>query len=562
MSSLEQIRESLATLQAYKLPERYEPLGRGASTSNSNDDHHTSSPQQQPLLDAQTIQRYQAARAKYLKSQITSLIIEHLDHIRYEPGSEDSSGVNDRPICAFPDRLTEEQKKDLQERIQSARDNLVQSVNQVKQSYESVYQKYQILQQKRSELEEIVSSVEKQNQIATDGGSPESSQDVVNGHMMEIDDEDYIVDQTELELQDEKLRSLMEKKSALEAKLRKVRMETEKVANENRTKNEILQKLIHKNQGHENGRVESPTTVLSLDKLDVESIKAETASMREKIQKYRDMSEYYSSMKSALEVISGIKILSVTDAESMDKNDTHQEQAGDRIALKVQLLEKHIVEIILQSCKKVFVSASNGVNDESFRVVSAKILTSTILTDTLPDDDDDENVQDNPTPTVSITIPPLDDLVSLAKNLDPGHDLRFVLRETLSRIRILSSRMNELAMLRTKYLTKITDPTNNKVHYGFGGEDQEILCSLESQVTVVLRLTADCPILRGSAYIQRIVGCGGWDDGLLQKIKDNVNAKRFCGPVDLMDSLVEEIERVVHEKGIEIPKTPVLPRRK
>jgi hypothetical protein len=41
-----------------------------------------------------------------------------------------------------------------------------------------------------------------------------------------------------------------------------------------------------------------------------------------------------------------------------------------------------------------------------------------------------------------------------------------------------------------------------------------------------------------------------------------VNEKRFCGPVDLMDSLVEEIESVVKEQGIEIPKTPVLPRRK
>jgi hypothetical protein len=116
--------------------------------------------------------------------------------------------------------------------------------------------------------------------------------------------------------------------------------------------------------------------------------------------------------------------------------------------------------------------------------------------------------------------------------------------------------------LRTKYLTKITDPSKNKVIYGFGGEDQEVLCSLESQITVVLRLTADCPILRGSTYIQRIVGCGGWDDTVLQRIKASVNEQRFCGPVDLMDALVEEIERVVKEEGITIPKTPVLPKRK
>ena len=163
---------------------------------------------------------------------------------------------------------------------------------------------------------------------------------------------------------------------------------------------------------------------------------------------------------------------------------------------------------------------------------------------------------------LSITIPPLDDLVALAANLEPVQDLRFVLRETLARIRTLSARMNELAELRKKYLTKITNPSKNKVNYGFGGEDQEILCSLESQVTVVLRLTADCPILKGSAYIQRIVGCGGWEDAVLQRIKTKVNEQRSNGPLDLMDLVVEEINRMVKEDGVKIPRTPTLPRRK
>jgi DNA primase large subunit len=141
-------------------------------------------------------------------------------------------------------------------------------------------------------------------------------------------------------------------------------------------------------------------------------------------------------------------------------------------------------------------------------------------------------------------------------------DLMFVLREALARIRILSARMNELALLRQKYLTKITDSAKNKIQYGFGGEDQEIFCSLGSQVTVVLRLTNDCPILKGSVYIQRIVGCGGWEENVLQKMKVKVNEMKMSGPVELMDALVEEIERIVEEEGVKMPKTPVLPSRR
>jgi hypothetical protein len=216
MSSLEQIKESLVALEAYKLPERYETLGGEFSDSNLN---------AQPLLDPQTIQRFQTARAKYLKSQITSLIIEHLDNIHYESSGEDCDNKV-RPIVDFPESLTEEQKKDLQQRIQTARNNLFQSVHQVKQSYEMVYQKYQVLQQKKSELENIVSSMEKQNQNSA--STSEGSQDML-ANAMDIDDDDCMVDQTELELQNEKIQSLLEKKSELEAKLRKVRLETEKV---------------------------------------------------------------------------------------------------------------------------------------------------------------------------------------------------------------------------------------------------------------------------------------------------------------------------------------------
>ena len=400
--------------------------------------------------------------------------------------------------------------------------------------------------------------------------------------------EDDIMERTEMAAQDEKITSLKEKKSMMEARLRKIRMETEQVSHDIDSKQTLLRTLVQTHSHSLEKQQENPHAILELDK-DVEVLKKESQLMRMQAQEFRDMSDYYESTKGAIEVISGIKILSVTDAKPIDQGsnytvsprknsprmnsprkqlkdqgsaDKEHTTGGGAIVLKVQLLDQHIVEIILGNCANGrILSTSNNSNGhkDSFRVVSAKLITSSVLTDTLLDP---EEVEKNPTPTVSVTIPPLDDLVSLAANLEPVEDLRFVLRESLARIRILSARMNELALLRQKYLTKITDPAKNKVQYGFGGEDQEILCSLGSQVTVVLRLTPDCPILKGSVYIQRIVGCGGWEENVLQRIKVKVNEMKMSGPVELMDALVEEIDRVVKEEGVKMPKTPVLPSRR
>jgi hypothetical protein len=551
MSSLNQIRESLASVQAYKLPDRYKPI----TDTGINAEHQSDTTQ--PLLDPETVQRYQNARSNFLRSQVTDLVLEHLKTLRYDRAGDDEDGDGSaaKPIIEFPESISEEEREALKKSMEAAKENLCLSVSQVKQSYEGVYQKYQMLDQRRQDLKNIVKDLE----IKEQNGLLEADGDAEDEHLGSDDD---MLTQAEMDLQDERLNSLMAKRSMLEAKLRKVRMETQEVSSQITSKKELLQKLVEFNNPTRDG-ASSPTAVQDVDHLDVEEIKAQTDQIRVQAQKLKDMSEFYESMKSATEVISGIKILSVTDQNPNEEQQNmspmqkrrHSRNRLDEgaISLKIQLLDQHIVEISLCNTK------NPSATGDCFRVVSARLLTPDVLSDTLTDHDEYEN---NPTPTVSINIPPLDDLVALAANLEPVQDLRFVLRETLARIRALSARMNELAELRRRYLTKITNPAKNKVNYGFGGEDQEILCSLESQITVILRLTADCPLLKGSAYIQRIVGCGGWEDSVLQKIKTKVNEQRCSGPVDLMDTVVEEINRVVQEDGVKIPKTPVLPRRK
>ena len=554
MSSLHQIRESLASLKAYELPERYEPV---PNTSNEHDKENCSA---QPLLDPETIQRYRSARTKYLRSSITNLLVEHLNTLRYD--AEDKNCT--KPMIEFPESITEERRMELKISMEAGKENLCRSVSEVKQSYENVYHKNQILQRKRKELENIVRDMEMKGsdrvaEMDVDGG---------NNGTLGIDDDKNLV-QSEIEFQDEKMKSLLVKRSLLEAKLRKIRMETEHVSSQISTKKNLLHQMKNLNNPESDGG-SSPDHVLDNAHFNKDAIEAETHQIRIQTQQFRDKSEFYESVRFVTEKISGIKIVSISDVEPDEdkmeisispRKTSPLGRLESAITLKVQLLDEHIVEITLGNNGRQLAS-STGVRSEPvdcFRVISAKFVTSTVLSDTLSRE---EGFETNSTPTVSISIPPLDDLVSLAANLESVQDLRFVLRETLARIRILSSRVNELAALRKKYLTKITNPAKNKVNYGFGGEDQEVLCSLESQVTVVLRLTADCPILKGSVYIQKIVGCGGWEDAVLQRIKSKINEMRFNIPVDLMDTVVEEIARSVKEDGLKIPKTPVLPRRK
>ncbi|KAI2505192.1 hypothetical protein MHU86_9280 [Fragilaria crotonensis] len=110
-----------------------------------------------------------------------------------------------------------------------------------------------------------------------------------------------------------------------------------------------------------------------------------------------------------------------------------------------------------------------------------------------------------------------------------------------------------------EYLTKI-----GALHHSghsFGGEDQEIVCSINEGVTVVLRLTPDCPIGDGSAYLDQIVGVGGWDQGILEGLRERVNDARHRSPVKLMDSLKDELSRLQEIGSISLPTTPTMPTR-
>jgi hypothetical protein len=70
-------------------------------------------------------------------------------------------------------------------------------------------------------------------------------------------------------------------------------------------------------------------------------------------------------------------------------------------------------------------------------------------------------------------------------------------------------------------------------------------------------------MMDGSVFLDQIVGVGGWDMDVLDRIKDRVNAQPNCkGPLAIMEALAKEIHRVQKEDGVALPGTPSMPSRK
>ena len=575
MSSLAQLRNTLRSLQSYELPDRY------LHSNGENDlqgELKEATTAAKPILNPENVKRYRKARDAYLRSRITELFLEHLS-------TYDGS---DRTL-QLPSLPSKEEEDELHIVGESVRADLRKSVTEVKESFEEVQSKYQVFSQRRDELQEILDEMENENDRNNLDNNNNESFDHPMDEDKENEDLEAVVDESEMALQEERLAALIKKRTELESKLRQIRMEGQEVEFRIENKKKMVKELMKINiENNDDSQKDSNSSDAKTDIDDMEEmltlkeIEAETEDLKKQAQDFHDMSDYYESMRISLEELCGMKILSVSTASlppsttpigghsnksspkrksprhrrspsSISILEDQRSSKNDSISLKVLLLDKHIVLVTLTSNMVSTNNCASPTPVETFRVSSAEFQSSTVLLDTLPNEDENSR---NPTKTVSVTIPPLDDLVRLSSNLDPVQDLRFLLRETMARIRTLSARVEVLAKLRKNYLTKIGDAAS-RTNYGYGGEDQEIVCSLNAGITVVIRLTADCPLLEGSAYIHQIEGMGGWEEEVLSRMKTRVNEKKSRSPLEIMDSLVEEIGKVERS----VPKTPILPRK-
>jgi hypothetical protein len=469
-TNLSELRSTLARLESYELPE---------SLQSSTD----------ALIDKENIEeRYEKARDEYLRKRYHQVFYEHLSTF-------------DGHSVPFPDVPSEEE-------VCQLRQSHVEAQHKLEETARRVYENYQVLQ---SKYETFVRRREETARMIADMEESVFDEDDKENEDIDVNEQDLVAEEQKCmalaKRKNELLLQLTRKKADLANKEKKL-TETTAALEVIRNTNLHLPIVTHEN---------------------LADFEAETDAMERQVAKYNDIADWYNGMRVVTEELTGVKIMSVTNAEN----------AKD-ILLTVQLLGAHQLEIRLRPDPR---------RQSNLRVQSTTFLTPTLIKAPWVEN----------TSPLELRIPDMDDLIRLGGNMGPIEDLRFLLREAVARISVTIARVDELAVLRQKYLTKVG--VLHHSGHSFGGEDQEVVCSMNEGVTVVVRLTPDCPIVNGSVYVDQIVGVSGWDQELLEDLKENLNEVRHRGPVKLMEALKAELVRLQETGAVSLPATPTMPKR-
>jgi hypothetical protein len=403
----------------------------------------------------------------------------------------------------LPDIPSDDELVLLQENRELAKLELQRATEKVQDMHQSLRIRFDTFVRRREEISLTVADMEES--IFLDDDTENGNED------MDVDDETVLaVEQQCIEM--------TKRKHELLSLIRQRETEIKSIAKRHQ---ECIQRI-------EKIRVENPLMEIAVQRNSID-FEAETDKIQAEAIKYKEILSWYDGMQSIFENFIGVKILSVDQAEE-----------SKDISLKLKLIHGYDVEIRLSETSKYH---------SKLRVQSANFLSPTSV----------QIASKNDSNPLKIEIPDLDDLVSLAKALEPVEDLRFVLREANARISAIVARASELSILFEKYVTNIgmLSPSMNN----FGGDDQEVVCSLNEGLTVVLVLSPDCPISTGSVYIDQIVGIGGWNADVLEDIKDRLNLEKHQSPIKIMESITQELNRLQASGHITLPTTPVMPRR-
>eukprot|EP00980_Cylindrotheca_fusiformis_P021507 scaffold8353_cov138-Cylindrotheca_fusiformis.AAC.38 len=339
---------------------------------------------------------------------------------------------------------------------------------------------YQTICTKREELEQMIQDMQ-DSSMQVDDESTEA----------EEEEGELLVQEVDLDLEQERIEEMQRTKRRLQEKLQAIQAEKEKLAQQGRQNQNDIQFLLQTTQGQ--------------DKEDLE----------DKIQELKEMRFFYDSLREVVEELGGVKIIEVKE----DDENHH---------LNLHLLFYEQFQVLFQ----LEVHRKNAL-----KLVSAKWITIPVVQSTISNDNGD-----NGDPSFSLAMSSLDDLVEVAKaNLAPPHDVRFVVRESLARIRIQKERVNDLALLRRHVLTKIV-----------GGD--QVVCSLNDGIVIVMRLYDN--LVRA----EQVVGVSGWDAATTDKILEQIQRKEASSaPSSIVQQVQQEIAKL-KQAGMN-PRTPKIPRR-
>lgn len=561
------LRDLLRKLDEIEIPEHLLLSENHKENNNSIGSSNTNDLATSDTTSASTlVEQYKNARDEYLKRRVQRAVLDHIHtydgnsfaEVPGVPTKEEMAALeNDRSLKL----LQVQEKAELIQKLQH-----------------DIQAKYSVFQSRREYLREMLTN-------ATNSTNEEMDYDDDDDAMIDIDEE-------ELEHQKEKLRTIQLRRAELEVTVRELKQENIDLERTLREKNtEVMKTMIQENTSSKTMNDSSHNKYDNNDTLSTKILLEKEQmlqnELQEKLQHLKDAKDMYDNLRGIVEELSGVRILSIKRTNEVD------DSVGERIILNLELLKKHEIELCLQceSCDNHHsMKGNSGVRGRNVvRVVSAKLLTSSTVKSPVSLVNDD--VDDAP-PAVQLDIPDLDDLVQIAarrnmqlwplNTFDNENDVTFIVRESLARISMIEKRVELLTTLSTLAVTRIgklyplvetesdnSDNENNRNNNSNYTIDQEVVCSFEEeQITVLLRLTPDCPLVAGSCYIDQMVGYSGWETNTLDKIREEINNKQdWYNPVDIVHELKNCVHALIQQQqeenqtnnclpAIQLPKTP------
>lgn len=501
---LDEVRSMLASLQSVELPLHDNVTANGS-------------------VDAALLEHYRQARDLYLQRRILHSLFEHVETFSVD----ETTG---KPHFAKPTTTPEGEDENDAQQILS---NLQDSVQRIHERQTELRVQFATFNTKRDALEQMVHEVA--------AATPDEYDDA----LMHMDDDMEQVDDAALQEQEDKLVALQQRKAALEAQIRHVDKENLQVQKSIKSTHQELELATSiSNSSGSNVMMMTDVSPKALAQL-----QDENAKMQSNVYQLEEIHEFYQHLTQIVEELGGIRILNVEHVPEDEKSSSaHQEE----LRLTVLVYGTHKIQLGLKSDdtrKRPTIGCTKS--SDNLKVVYATFLTSTML----------QNSNKTTPGSVHLRIPDLSDFVGIAEKMAPAENVRFVVREAAARIRTLQARVEELSELETVAVTKIY-PIQNVT--SFGGDDQEVICSLEKeQVSILLRMTPDCPLVNGSVYIAQLVGIGGWDNAVVAGIEERVNAlEEYRRPIDVIRAVKKEIQRLQDHEGLRLPPTPTLPARR
>lgn len=451
--------------------------------------------------DYSIVEQYKQSRDQYLTRQLKHALVESLK-------TYDGNTFVAPPAPSETAKLAAKRERD--QKLNEVQDK----ATLISKKRLELQAKYSIFMSRRDQYKELLQEFELSE-------STEAAD-------INYDDKDCI--EEDLEARNSNLEELKSLRAELELRLRSIKDE-----------NMAVQRSLQEKAAQISNLHAERAPEYNISRQSLQHLEARNAEAKANLNQLVETKLMYDRLRGILEELFAVQICSIEPSQ-------HEPSTDETMAIVIKILRKYEIRLGLKK------SRTENISQHEAKVCSIKLLSDPIVKSPV--------INTVGESTAQLTIHDLNDLVQIAECRPIQNDnLAFIVREITARLTIVEKRVEMISDLQKIVLTNIGKLQDHSKLGSSCRQDQEVVCSFnEEQLTVVLLLTPDCPFVRGSVFIDQIVGLGGWDSTVLERIKVTMNSKEFQDPVALVQELREHVKSL-QDEGLMIPKTPSLPKR-